>query len=165
MDVFKKKIMLNDILLRTYQPSDFESVLLLHKEGLIQTNAYTGKGPWDDDLLDIENHYLKKNGWFVVGEYKNELVTMGAIRKITTQQAEIKRMRTKPQLQGNGIGKKILEALIEKAVLLGYKEIILETSDRQIAAEKLYMAYGFIPYQKENIRGLNCTWYKKVLMV
>jgi GNAT superfamily N-acetyltransferase len=155
--------MVNEIFLRTYRTSDLESVLSLHKEGLIQTQAYTGEGPWDNDLLDIENHYLKNDGWFVVGEYRNEIITMGAFRKITAQRAEIKRMRTKPELQGNGIGKKVLSALIEKAIAFGYTEIILETSDRQIAAEKLYMANGFVPYQKENIRGLNCTWYKKVL--
>jgi GNAT superfamily N-acetyltransferase len=155
--------MLERIHFRTYQPTDFGSVLKLHKVGLVQTNAYTGEGPWDDDLLVIENHYLQNNGWFVVGEYNKEIITMGALRKINDHRAEIKRMRTRPDLQGKGIGKKILELLMEKASELGYSEVILETSDRQIAAEKLYMANGFVPYQKESIRGLNCTWYKKVL--
>ena len=152
-----------DLTFRSYQSSDHEQVMQLHKEALLHSNAYTGEGPWDDDLLDIENHYLNNNGWFVVGEMNDTLVTMGAIRKISERIAEIKRMRTQPRLQGKGIGKKVLDLLIKKAEELGYEEIILETSDRQPAAQKIYTSSGFVPYKQENIRGLNCTWYRKIL--
>jgi len=150
-----------ELIFRTYQSSDHEQVMLLHKEALLHANAYTGEGPWDDDLLEIENHYLKNNGWFVIGETDGRLITMGALRKIDDHMAEIKRMRTQPDMQGKGIGKKVLELLINKAKELNYTEIILETSDRQPAARKIYATYGFVPYQSENIRGLNCTWYRK----
>lgn len=150
-----------ELTFRTYQSFDHKQVMLLHKEALLHANAYTGEGPWDDDLLDIENHYLNNNGWFVIGETDGRLITMGALRKIDDRIAEIKRMRTQPGMQGKGIGKKVLKLLINKAKELNYTEIILETSDRQTAALKIYIDQGFIPYQSENIRGLNCTWYRK----
>src|SRR4051812_1361992 len=108
--------------------------MVLHREALLHANAYTGEGPWDNDLSDIENHYLNNNGWFVIGEADGRLITMGALRKIDDRIAEIKRMRTQPAMQGKGIGKKVLGLLITKAKELNYTEIILETSDRQTAA-------------------------------
>jgi GNAT superfamily N-acetyltransferase len=152
---------LEGLLFRTYQPADFDPVMKLHKLALLHANAYTGEGPWDDDLHNIENHYLNNGGWFVVGELHGAIVAMGAFRKINEDTAEIKRMRTLPSLQGNGIGRKILELLLHKIDDLNYRKVILETSDRQKAAEKLYTSYGFVPYAKENIRGLNCTWYQR----
>ncbi len=150
-----------ELIFRTYENKDHTQVMLLHKEALLHANAYTGEGHWDDDLLNIESHYLNNNGWFVVGERDDQIVAMGAFRKINDQVAEIKRMRTLPALQGKGMGKKLLALLLGKLKEYGYTEVILETSDRQHAAEKIYTNAGFIPYKSENIRGLNCTWYKK----
>lgn len=151
-----------DILYRTYRPEDHEQVMQLHKEALVHANAYTGEGTWDDDLLTIENHYLNNHGWFLVGEWNDQIIAMGAFRKINDHTAEIKRMRTKPDFQGKGIGKKVLQLLLDKIQEYGYQEVILETSDRQVAAQTVYTLQGFVPYQQENIRGLRCTWYRKV---
>jgi GNAT superfamily N-acetyltransferase len=152
-----------EIIFRTYEATDHLQVMQLHKEALLHANAYTGEGPWDDDLLDIENHYLNNKGWFVVGELNNTIITMGAFRKINNEIAEIKRMRTQPGMQGKGIGAKVLQLVLGKIKEAGYNEVILETSDRQPAAQKIYINAGFVSYESENIRGLNCTWYRKVL--
>ena len=41
--------------------------------------------------------------------------------------------------------------------------MILETSDKQIAANALYRNYGFVGIKQEIIDGYNCTWYEKKL--
>ena len=101
---------------------------------------------------------------FLVGEIQNKIVTMGAFRKIDNNTAEIKRMITYPEYQGNGYGKLILNELIKLAKEFNYKELILETSDKQIYAKKLYIKSGFIEYKKEIIDNYNCTWYKLSLV-
>lgn len=123
-----------------------------------QIGAYKGDGPWDDDLRNIEKSY--KDGIFVVGELKNKLVAIGAIRKIDNDTCELKRMRTEPGHQGKGFGKMILTALIKNAKQLHFRKIILETSDKQIAAHKLSRNTGFREFKKEIIDGFNCTWYE-----
>ena len=122
--------------------------------------AYKGDGPWDNDLKDIENNYFKNNGMFLVGEIEEKLITMGAFRKIDENIAEIKRMRTYPEYQGKGFGKLILRELINLAKKYHYKELILETSDKQLKAKKLYINNGFREYKNEIIDGFNCTWFK-----
>jgi putative acetyltransferase len=85
---------------------------------------------------------------------------MGAIRKIDNETCELKRMRTEPGHQGKGFGKIILVQLVKYAKQLHYKKIILETSDKQIAAHLLYKKAGFSEFKKEVIDGFNCTWYE-----
>jgi GNAT superfamily N-acetyltransferase len=150
----------NKLKIREFNNSDLDQVLYLHKKAMEEINAFKGDGPWDNDLKNIEKHYKDNNGMFLVGLINNKIVTMGAIRKIDSNIAEIKRMRTFPENQGNGYGKRILNELIKIAKELNYSEIILETSDKQFYAKKLYTNSGFKEYKKEIIDGYNCTWFK-----
>ncbi len=154
----------NKLVIREYQNSDLIQVLDLHKKAMEEINAYKGDGPWDDDLKNIIKNYSNNFGLFLVGLIDNKIIAMGAFRKIDKNVAEIKRMRTYPEYQGKGYGKMILDELIKFAKELNYKELILETSDKQIVAKKLYANFGFIEFKKENIDGFNCTWYKLILL-
>ncbi len=57
----------------------------------------------------------------------------------------------------------ILTKLEKSAIEKGYSTLILETSDKQIAANSLYRNHGFVKIKKEIIDGFNCTWYEKKL--
>lgn len=123
--------------------------------------AYKGDGPWDDDLRDIQNVYLHNNGEFLVGECEGCLIAMGAFRKSENGLAEIKRMRVHPDFQGRGYGRLILEKLEAAAKALGYTGFHLETSELQIAAQKLYRKNGFIETGRTVIDGFNCILFEK----
>ena len=79
--------------IRRYTDADHDDVWNLHILGLQQVGAYLGNGPWDDDLHNIECVYLNNRGEFLVGVYEGRLIAMGALRKITDELAEIKRIR------------------------------------------------------------------------
>jgi len=85
---------------------------------------------------------------------------MGAFKKHKENICEIKRMRTDPAFQGNGYGRQILENLIKNAKEMNFNKIILETSDKQIAAMRLYKTNGFTEYKDEIIDGYSCRWFK-----
>ena len=148
-----------ELKVREYRDSDLNQVLFLHRKAMEPIGVYK-EGPWNDDLKDITGHYKNNHGIFLVGEIRNKIVAMGAIRKIDENIAEVKRMRTDPQHQGLGYGKTILSNLIRIAKELNYSELILETSDKQVKAINLYKSFGFTEYKKETIDGFNCTWYK-----
>lgn len=42
-----------------------------------------------------------------------------------------------------GLGRQLIEGVLEKAISLGYEEIILETVHSMVAAIRLYENYGF----------------------
>jgi GNAT superfamily N-acetyltransferase len=146
---------------RTYKPEDQESVIKLHYDGLNQMGSNLGIGPWDDDLLNIENEYLNNNGDFLVCTWGLELIAMGALRRIDKETAEIKRMRVVEAFQGRGIGKIILIALKESGIQKGYKRLLLDTTAKQIPAQKLYIKNGFKEIRREVQKGEETIYYEK----
>lgn len=71
----------------------------------------------------------------------NETVGCAAIRPISTEIAELKRMYSKYNRQG--IGKKLLSFLEEKAKTIGYKEVWLETRKLNQEACSFYLKNGY----------------------
>ncbi len=67
--------------IRRYQDNDYDAVWTLHLLGMQQVGAYRTEGSWDNDLRDIENHYSRKKGEFLVGLFQENLVAMGAFRQ------------------------------------------------------------------------------------
>lgn len=147
--------------IRCYQHADYDDVWNLHIVGLQQVGAYTGDGPWDDDLRHIEDVYFKNRGTFLVGVHEGRIVAMGALRKTSDDRAEVKRMRVHPDMQGRGFGQLILETLEIRARELGYTTLHLDTSTLQIAAQKLYRKRGFKEVGREIHRGLECILFEK----
>ena len=149
--------------LRRYKPSDMEAVEYLHVYAIQQTGAYLGRGPWDDDVYNIEEAYLNNKGEFLIGEWDGNFVAMGALRHTSSESAEIKRMRIHPDYQGRGFGRLILTELIARARVLGYKTLHLHTSVLQVPAQKLYEKNGFREVGRDIHQNLEVILYEKQL--
>jgi GNAT superfamily N-acetyltransferase len=151
------------LVLRRYQSSDHSAVFELHNLALSQVGANAGPGPWNDDLNHIEETYLQE-GDFVVGFINGKLVAMGALRSTSPARAEIKRMRVHPDYQRRGFGQQILTHLEQKARDLGCKVLHLDTTDRQVAAQQLYLKNGYAEVGRKEWKGMNVIFYEKNLL-
>jgi GNAT superfamily N-acetyltransferase len=133
----------------------------LHNEALNEVGAHLGSGPWDDDLDDIEGVYLESGGEFLVGELEGEVVAMGAIRRISPDAAEVKRMRVRPGLQGRGFGQAMLDSLHRRAARIGYTTLHLDTTVQQRAARRLYLKNGYREVGRGSVGPFDCIYYKR----
>ena len=82
----------------------------------------------------------------VLGAWEGEeLVAIGALKRLGGGQAELKSMRTRPEHLGKGIAKAVLEALIDLSRAERIARLSLETgtSDEFVPAIRLYAKYGF----------------------
>ena len=94
--------------------------------------------------LDIEE-VLPGRGAFVIARAEQRVpIGCGAIRRMDSTTAEIKRMYVVPQRRGMGAGKAILEKLEQVAHELAVTRIVLETGERQPEAIALYEHRGFV---------------------
>lgn len=59
--------------------------------------------------------------------------------------AEIKRLFVREQVRGIGVGKALVEAILDTAKRLGYREIKLDTLSQMEGAIALYRHCGFAP--------------------
>ncbi len=136
----------------------------MHVRALKPTGAYIGSGEWDEDFKDIESIYIKPGGEFLVGTIDGEIVAIGALKKISPDLAEVKRMRVDPVFQRRGFGQEILTKLEERAKELGFNCLELDTGVAQEAAQKLYETNGFEEFKRGKLGGIPCIYYRKMLL-
>lgn len=67
----------------------------------------------------------------------------GALHRHANGIAEVKRMYTRPTFQGQGLGGKILERIVQLAQSEGFTSLVLETGDKHPAAWRIYERAGF----------------------
>lgn len=75
-----------------------------------------------------------------------DLVGIGALKALSPEQGEIKSMRTPSAKRGLGVGRLMLQHIIEQASARGYVELLLETGSMAdfLPAQSLYARYGFV---------------------
>lgn len=146
---------------RRYEAGDKDAVRRLHDEALNEVGAHLGRGHWDEDLDEIEGVYLESGGEFLVGVLDGEVVAMGALRRISPEKAEIKRMRVRPDLQGRGYGQCLLDALHRRAAELGYSTLHLDTTVQQRVAQHFYLKNGYREAKRGSIGPFECIFYER----
>jgi putative acetyltransferase len=76
----------------------------------------------------------------------DELLGCGAMKELSPTHGEIKSMRTASKHLRKGVGKRVLQVILEEACRRGYKKVSLETgsSDGFFAAHAMYEGAGFL---------------------
>lgn len=101
------------------------------------------------DLNDIATTYA--DGIFLVGyltgHLADTLVVTGALTPETTPEGtpvlRVERMSVRADLRGQGLGRRMLDALLDEARARGCTRIVLETTSSWIDAVRFYQRYGF----------------------
>jgi putative acetyltransferase len=78
-----------------------------------------------------------------VARIDGRAVAIGALRRHGEGVGEVKRMYTRPEMQGRGIGGAILAEIEALARAQGLTRLVLETGDRHPAAWRVYERAGF----------------------
>jgi ribosomal protein S18 acetylase RimI-like enzyme len=158
-----RALRLKSMIIRRFENADADAVWSLHRRALEKVGAPAPDERWEDDLRDIPASYLASGGEFLVGHIDAALVAMSALRPISSNRVELKRMRVEPTRQGQGLGKKLLEALVVSAQKMGITEVELETTAGQQAARKLYEAAGFEVYSSGQGHGYDVVRYVRTI--
>ena len=98
--------------------------------------------PQHRHFVDFEPFH-REGGVFVVAYDAQTPIACGALRPINESEIELKRMFVVDSHRGRSISRHILAFLENKARQLGYRKLMLETGDQQIAAIHLYSTSGY----------------------
>ncbi len=95
---------------------------------------------WNASILksELEN----ENSHYIVAVNNNEIVGFAGIL-VTLDDTEITNIVTKKTMRKKGIGKLLLDKLIEITKKLGKEKISLEVNEKNIAAIQLYKSFQF----------------------
>ena len=131
---------LEEVTLRPFRPEDQEAARCLILDGLRQRwgELDERKNP---DLDDIAGHYAC--GSFFVACLREEVIGTGALLPEADGVGRILRMSVARPWRRQGIGRRILEALLERARAAGYRRVVLETTATWEDAIAFYRRHGF----------------------
>lgn len=105
------------------------------------------------DLADIAK-FQPPGGRILLAFVENVAVGIACLQRIGPATAEVKRMYVRPSSRRAGLGRAMLERLIEAAKQAGYGSIRLDSPDFMTAAHALYRSSGFVdisPYPESEI--------------
>jgi GNAT superfamily N-acetyltransferase len=98
----------------------------------------------ESDLTD-SCKFDPPQGRFYLAQYRGSIVGVGCLKKLEEGVGEIQRMYVPPGFRGRGIGRAILERLIDDARRIGYHRLKLESLEFLASAHALYRSAGFRP--------------------
>lgn len=147
---------------RRYQQADSDAIWDLHERAMAAAGMLA-PGPWDDDMRDVDTVYLRDGGDFLVGEDDGRIVAMGALRRISDTEVELKRLRVAPERQRSGIGQTMFVALLERAQDLGYATTRLDTAVTATPMQRLVSKHGFREVGRTTLAGIPSILYARRL--
>ena len=98
---------------------------------------------FEEELAGLPGTYGPPGGSLLIAEEDRAIVGCVALRKLGDSICEMKRLYVKPQFRGRGLGKALVERIIEEGTELGYTKMRLDTLDRLKEAMAVYEAFGF----------------------
>ena len=96
-----------------------------------------------EELADLPGQYAPPEGCLLLALWKGQVAGCVALRKFSPSICEMKRLYTKPQFRGLGIGRAMCEEVIGWARRSDYERMRLDTLPSMEEAKDLYRSLGF----------------------
>jgi putative acetyltransferase len=112
---------------------------------------------FDQELLHLPGNYAPPDGRLLLAMENEQLAGCIALRKLEPQVCEMKRLFLRPAYRGKGLGKILVQSIIDEARTIGYTHMRLDTlAGRMDQAIALYRSIGFVeipPYGVNPVEG------------
>jgi putative acetyltransferase len=124
--------------------SDIEQARSLFKEYEMSLGISLCFQSFDRELANLPGDYAPPFGRLLLAHHDGQLAGCIALRKLTGDVCEMKRLYLRQNFRGKGLGRAMLNALLNEAKRIGYSKIRLDTlPGRMDDAISLYRSIGF----------------------
>jgi ribosomal protein S18 acetylase RimI-like enzyme len=126
-------------------------------------------GSLEAEAADLPQSYLNQKGGAILARVGDKPIGFVAWRSLTLPQLasawELKRLWTRPEARNTGVGRGLVQAVIERAHTAQKTRLFLDTEPNSMAAAlRLYRSLGFADCEPYNGRSLDGILYlEKVL--
>jgi ribosomal protein S18 acetylase RimI-like enzyme len=112
---------------------------------------------FDKELAELPGDYAAPEGRLLLAEYSGQLAGCVALHRLDGETCEMKRLYLRPQFRGQGIGRALVERVMDEARRIGYRNMRLDTVEPIMKdAVAMYRRFGFreiAPYRENPIAG------------
>lgn len=109
-----------------------------------------------EELANLPGDYARPAGRLALAFQGSEVVGCGALRPLSGNICEMKRLYVRPVFRGKGVGGAMIDALISSAREIGYRRMRLDTLPSMGSAIVIYRSLGFreiAPYRANPVPG------------
>jgi N-acetylglutamate synthase-like GNAT family acetyltransferase len=134
--------------IREFLPQDQKKAQALILQGL---GEHFGRldPTLNPDLDDIYHTYVEAGQRFMVVEINGEIAGTAALITESPGIGRIVRVTVKPNQRRAGIGRTVVQHLVQLAAEIGYKQLLVETNLDWYDAIRLYERCGFKEYDRD----------------
>ena len=110
-----------------------------------------------EELKNLPGDYAPPEGRLLLATADDQLAGCIALRKLSDGPCEMKRLFVRPAFRAHGLGRVLVQSIIDEASKLGYTHMRLDTlPGRMDKAIALYQSMGFVeiePYCQNPVEG------------
>lgn len=125
-------------------PDDKVAILDIWREFIANSPVNLDYQGNDAEFVNLPGKYAAPKGCVLLADRGGEIEGCIALREVSADICEMKRLYVRPSARGRKVGYKLVERLIEEARLAGYCEMRLDVQEKSVSARKLYETLGFI---------------------
>lgn len=107
------------------------------------------------DLLAFEHHYCAPHGAFFVLRDRGDVVGSIGIERLEGHGAELHRLYLDSTLRGRGLGRALVETVLDWCQVEGIRHLILWSDTRFDRAHTLYERMGFVRTGERALNDIN----------
>jgi putative acetyltransferase len=137
-------------------PEQVSEARLLFREYVREIGESLEYQGFSEEQSTLPEPYTPPDGIIFLARVNGNLAGCIALRSINRQNGELKRLYVRSNYRGIGVGKQLVEALIQTAREAGYNNLYLDTLPSMLRAQKLYNKLGFEtiePYHSNYLPG------------
>lgn len=125
-------------------PDDTASVLAIWREFIENSPVKLDYQGNDTEFANLPGKYAAPKGCVLLADRGGEIEGCIALREVSTDICEMKRLYVRPHARGSHVGRDLVERLIAEARVIGYREMRLDVQEKSASARKLYTAFNFV---------------------
>jgi putative acetyltransferase len=138
------------------EPADIETARTLFREYADRLGIDLCFQGFDRELAELPGDYAAPRGRLLLARVDGGVAGCIALRPLDDGACEMKRLFTRPQYRGRGLGRSLAETVIREARDIGYARMRLDTMPSMTEAIALYRRLGFheiAPYRLNPVAG------------
>ncbi len=132
------------IIRRAIFPEDMPTILAIWREFIAASPVNLDYQNNEAEFATLPGKYAAPGGCVLLADGAGEIRGCIALRRVTPQICEMKRLYVRPDARGHALGRRLVESLIAEARGLGYREMRLDVQEAFVSARSLYARLGFV---------------------